>query len=180
MSRRTIIQGWAVVAAIAVAASLPSAAQSLKIGVFDPARVSQETSEGSLIQARLTSLQQKKSEELQTMRDEIRKLEEEFVNTAASLSTDKRKELGLRIERKRFELEGLEKSASRELQLEVEQAQAQWQGRVLRAVRELGQEQSYTLILQYDLVAYHSNTVDVTDELIRRIDTGQAAGAGGQ
>ncbi|MDH3284675.1 MAG: OmpH family outer membrane protein [Acidobacteriota bacterium] len=180
MSSRSIISGLAALAALVVAGSPPAAAQSLKIGVFDPARVSQETSEGSRIQARLTSLQQRKSDELKSLQDEIRNLEQEFVNTAASLSTDKRKELGLRIERKRFELEGLQKSASRELQLEVEQAQAEWQGRVLEAVRKLGQEQSYTLILQFDLVAFHSSTVDVTDELIRRIDGGEGGGVGGQ
>jgi Skp family chaperone for outer membrane proteins len=160
------------------AGTVAAQAQAIKIGVFDPARVSQETAEGSRIQARLNALQQAKRGELDALQEEIRVLEEQFINTAPSLAVEKRKELGLKIQRKRIELEGMQKSATQELQLEVEQAQGEWQARVLDEVQKLGRDEGFTLILQFDLVAYHADAIDVTDKLIARIDAGEGGSAG--
>lgn len=154
-------------------------AQSLKIGVFDPARVSQETAEGARIQARLNALQDSKRSEIESLQSEIRTLEQQFLSTATSLTEEKQKEQGLTIQRKRNELEVMQRTATQELQLEVEQAQAKWQRRVLSEVQALGSEQGFTLVLQSDLVAYFADTVDVTPQLIARLD-GQQGGSGGQ
>lgn len=177
MNRKShLASGLVAVAAFALAAILSpmaiaqTASASMKIGVFDPARISQETAAGARIQARLNALQDQKRKELETRQDDIVKLEQEFVASAASLSQEKRKELGLSIERKRIELEGLQKSAMRELQLEVEQAQTEWQARVLQHVQSFGRDNGYMLVLQNDVVGYYAQAIDVTEELIRLID----------
>ena len=154
-------------------------AQTLKIGTFDPDRIAAETAEGSRIKARLSSFQNSKRAELEEIQQEIERLQQEVVNTAASLSSERRKELLISIRKKQAELESLQKVATQELQIEVEEAELEWQERVLNQVRLLGTEQGYTVILQRDLVAFSTPLIDVTDELIARIDA-EAAAANGQ
>ncbi len=164
--------GIAVVALLA----LPARAQTApKIGVFDPQRVTQETAEGARIQARLTALQEKKRGELQKSQEELKKLQDQFAAGAVSMSEDKRKELLVSIEKKQLELEGQQKSASRELQLEAEQAQEQWQRQVFAAISAFGKEGGFTIILPAEVVPYFSPTVDITEALIKSIDASKPA-----
>ncbi|MBP7146190.1 MAG: OmpH family outer membrane protein [Acidobacteria bacterium] len=156
-------------------ASAPARAQETKIGVFDAQRITQETAEGARIQARLNSLKDRKRQDLEKVQQELEKLRQEFTNTAISLSEDKRKELGLKIDRKQIELEGMEKQATRELQMEAEQAQESWQRQVLEAVAAFGKQNGFTLILPVEVVGYYSQAVDVTEQLIKTVDAAKPA-----
>ena len=182
-ARKLVVPVLALALACGALAGVPARAQALKIGVFDAQRISEETAEGAKIKARLRKIQEDKQAELKKMQEELQKLQQEFVATAASLSEEKRKQLGIKIQRKQIELEAAQKSANQELQMEVEQAQAEWQQRVLRAVQEYGKANGYTLILPVEVIGYAAPTVDITDELIRAIDNpgGSAPqAAGGQ
>lgn len=158
------------VAASAVVVPTSWAQQALKIGVFDAQRLSQETVEGSKLQARLTALQQRKREELKKLSEEIERLNTEFQQTSTSLSADKSKELALKIERKQIELDGAQKSATREVTVEVEQAQEGWQKRVLDAVTSYGKEKGFSLILPVEVIGYASASLDITSDLAAMID----------
>lgn len=165
---------------VAFSLSVPSAeAQTLKIGVFDPARITEETAAGARIQARINALQEQKRIELVAAQEELTKLEQEFAAAGASMTVEKRKDMVVMLERKRVELDGMKTSAQRELMVEVEQAQVQWQGQVLQTVRSFGEQNGYTLVLQNDVVGYYASAVDVTDQLITLIDAAAAAGTGG-
>lgn len=164
--------------AFLTASTLPVAAQpAAKIGVFDAQRISQETAEGSKIHAKLEALQNKKRAELKKLSDELDKLQQEFVQQAATLSEDKRKEMSIKIDRKQNEIEGMRKSAQAEIQLEVEQAQQEWQKRVLDGVVAYGKEKGFTLILPVEVVGYAASSIDVTGELIQIIDKAPAPAA---
>ncbi|MDQ7007040.1 MAG: OmpH family outer membrane protein [Acidobacteriota bacterium] len=145
-------------------------AQTLRIGVFDAQRVFNETAEGAKIQARLNALQTEKQDELERVQQELRAMQQNMVATAASVSNDKLRELRLKIDRKTIELESLQKSATREFQLAVEQAQADWQARLEGLVRKYGREKGYTLILPIGVVIYHADTTDITEDLIKIVD----------
>ncbi len=166
------------VAALVTLASLPALAQTApKIGVFDPQRITTETAEGARIQARLNALQEKKRGELQKTQEDLKKLQDQFAAGAVSMTEDKRKDLLMQIERKQLELEGAQKSASRELQLEAEQAQQQWQRAVLAAVGAYGKDKGYTILLPAEVAPYFSPSIDVTDDLIKAIDASKPAAA---
>lgn len=172
--RKSVSVGLGV--AVAALLTLPALAQTApKIGVFDPQRVTQETAEGARIQARLTALQEKKRAELQKSQDDLKKLQDQFAAGAVSMSEEKRKELLMSIEKKQLELEGQQKGATRELQIEAEQAQDQWQRQVFAAIAAFGKEGGYTIILPAEVVPYFSPAVDVTEALIRSIDASKAA-----
>ncbi|GAB4368479.1 MAG: hypothetical protein Kow0062_01730 [Acidobacteriota bacterium] len=164
-------------AGLGLVAAAPASAQQLKVGVFDAERISAETAEGARIKARLTALQEKKRKELEGLQKELQALQQEFLATSTSLSEEKRKELGLRIQRKQVELEGAQKSANQELQVEVESAQLEWQRKMLELVRDYGKKNGYTLLLPVEVVPYFSPSIDITDELIRIVDQ-QSAGNG--
>jgi len=175
---RSVVMPLTMALAALVASAAVAEAQTLKIGTFDPDRIAAETAEGARIKARLSSFQNTKRAELEAIQQEVERLQQEVVNTAASLSSDRRKELLISIRKKQAELESLQKVATQELQIEVEEAELEWQNRVLSQVRRLGNEQSYTMILQRDLVAFSTPLIDVTDELIARIDAEAAATPG--
>ena len=180
---KLVVPVLASILAVGVLAGLPARAQALKIGVFDAQRISEETAEGAKLKARVRKVQEDKQAELKKMQEELQKLQQEFVATAASLSEEKRKQLGIRIQRKQIELEAAQKSANQELQMEVEQAQAEWQRRLLEAVREYGKANGFTLILPVEVVGYAAPTIDITGDLIRVIDNpgnGATGTAGGQ
>jgi len=161
---------------VLVSAARPGTAQTVKIGVFDPQRVLQETAEGARLQARLSALQEKRRKEIEALQNEIRSEEQDFLGKAASLSAEKLKQTQLKIERKRFELESMQKAATRELQLEMEQARSEFERHLLAVVEKLGKEEGYTVILQTDVVGYFAPSIDVTETLIRLVD--EAAGGG--
>lgn len=163
--------------ALLLAAVCPAApAQTtVKVGVFDPQRITQETAEGARIQARLTALSERKRSELEKLQAELKKQQDEFLASAVSLSEDKRKEMGLKIERLQIELEGKQKSASREVQMEAEQAQQNWQNQVIKVVGDFGAKNGFTLILPVDATVFHSPSIDITGELIKAIDTATAS-----
>ncbi len=145
-------------------------AQTLRIGVFDAQRVFNETAEGAKIQAKLNALQTEKQDELERVQQELRAMQQNMVATAASVSNDKLRELRLKIDRKTIELESLQKSATREFQLAVEQAQADWQARLEKIVREYGKQKGYTLILPIGVVIYHADATDITADLVKIVD----------
>ncbi len=171
-----------VLAALALACAAPAAAQApaggpMKIGVFDPQRVTNDTAEGAKIQARLKALQDRKTGELKKMQEEYEKMQQEYVTTATSLSDDKKKDLGLRLQRKQDELESAQKAAQRELQMELEAAQDQWERRVLELVVNYGKQNNFSLIVQSGATLYYSPSVDITADLMKVIDAQPAPAA---
>jgi outer membrane protein len=165
------------VSLIAASASATNAQAPARIGVFDAQRISQETIEGSKIHAKLTALQEKKRAELKKVADEIEALRQQLLQGSSTLSEEKAKELTLQLERKQIELDGMQKSAQREVSVEIEQAQATWQKRVLDAVSVYGKEQGFALLIPVEVVGYAAASIDVTGDLIQIIDKPAPAGA---
>lgn len=154
-----------------LAASAPALAQnSVKIGVFDVQRVTQDTAEGAKIQARLTALKDRKGAELKKLQEELEKMNQEFAGAGLSLSEEKKKDMMLRIQRKQDELDSAQKAANRELQIEVEAAQDAWQRRVIEVVNAYGRNNNFSVIIPSDAALYFNPAIDVTADLIKAID----------
>ena len=168
--RNTTI-GIALAAALAALAGVPAAAQGLKLGVFDPQRVAQESIQGKQLQARLDEMQSKKQAELAARGQEIQTLEKQFGEQQLSLSTDRRSALQIDIERKKLELENARNLATQQLQLEFAGAQSKFQEMLLKGIASYGRGESFDVILDVGSVAWASETVDVTTAIIDRFDS---------
>ncbi|NJN64699.1 MAG: OmpH family outer membrane protein [Acidobacteria bacterium] len=175
MNVRTAAFALAAALSVLSAASICAEAQALKIGVFDAERISEETAEGAKIKARLTKLQDEKRKQLETVQNELQAMQQEFLASSTSLSEDKRKEMGLKIQRKQNEFEGMQKTANQEMQVEVEAAQLGWQRRVIEVVQKYGKDNGFTVILPVEVVPYYSAAIDLTQELVKVVDQAAAA-----
>ena len=81
----------------------PAAAQQ-RIGVFDAGRVSEETDEGRLVQARLEAFRSAKQAEITAKEQELTSLQSQLNTQALSLSPERRSDLEKQIQRKALEM----------------------------------------------------------------------------
>lgn len=161
----------AILAIFVLALAAPAAlAQSAKVGVFDPQRVSEETNEGKTVQSQLSQLRDAKQKQIGDKQSKIEELQGQLQQQALSLSADRRTSLEMDIQRRMLDLENARELAGRELQLEIAAAQNQFNERLLRAVESYAAEQSFDLILDTSVVAYMSKAVDCTTGIIDKFN----------
>lgn len=162
---------------IAACSSL-AMAQSVKIGVFNPQRVSEETNEGKRIQAELTNFQSTKQQELSGMEQELNELRNQLTTQALSLSADRKAQLEKEIQKKILDLNAAQEAARREMQLEINAAQGKFQEQLFAVVEQFGRDEGFALILDAGLVVWASEQIDVTTAIVDRFNTMVPAGGG--
>ncbi len=149
------------------AAGVAQAQQSqIKIGVFDPLRVSQETVVGQRIAAELKAKLDEKQGQVSRIQQEVNDLQQQAQTQALSLSEAKRNELGMQIQRKGLELTSARESATRQLQLEQAEAQSRFEENLLAVVEQYGKNEGFTLILDRGSVVWAAQTTDVTTGVV--------------
>lgn len=147
-----------------------AAAEPIKVGVFDPQRVSEETTLGKRVQTQLTAFRDRKQTEITEKQQSIDELQKQLSAQALSLSSDKRNTLEKNIQRQLLELQSAKESASRELQLEIAGAQNGFQEKLSLVVEQFGKDEGFDLLLERNLVAWSSAALDVTTALVDRFD----------
>jgi len=167
---RKITLVLAVGALLLLATSAVSAQTALKIGVFDPQRISEETIEGKRAAAELSAIRDAKQQEIVAMEQALNQLQEQFAAQALSLSIDRRAALQVEIQRKQLELQNSRELAFRELQIEIEAAEGKFNEKLRVSVSEFGRAGNFTVILDAGAVAWASAAVDVTTNVIDQFD----------
>jgi len=157
-------------AALCALAFTQASAQQLKLAVFDPQRCSEETATGKRVQAELSSLMDRKQAEIENQERGISDLRRQLSEQELSLSADRRSTMERDIQTRLLQLQSAREVANRGLQMEVTAAQNSFEEKLLQAVRALGREQSYTMIMAKDLAAWVDESLDVTDQLIAKFD----------
>lgn len=143
---------------------------TLKVAVFDPQRVSEETEEGKKVQAELTTLRDKKQAELTVKERELTDLQNQMTAQGLSLSPDKKSSLEKEIQRRALDLQQAREAARNEIQFELASAQNKFQDKLLAVVEEFGREEGFTLILDRSMAAYAAASIDVTAPIVRRFN----------
>ena len=173
------------VAALALALlaglAVPAQAQAIKIGVFDPTRVSEEVADAQQLQASLIGMREAKQAAIaikeQALNDQRQRLQQQ----ALSLSPDKRTTMEIEIQRKVIEVNALKEVANQELQLEFAAAEARFNDKLRAVVEQYGRDQGFVLILDSTSVAWASAAIDVTvpivDQYNRQFPAAPAADA---
>jgi len=164
--RKTIIA-----TAIAVLVTGASHAQTaIRIAVFDPQRVSEESDEGKKVQTDLTGLRDRKQNELAAKEKELQEMQSQLTAQGLSLSADRRSTLEKDIQRKALELQQGRESARSEMQFELSAAQNKFQERLLAIVEQFGQQEGFTLVLDRSVTAYAAPGIDVTTAIVDRLN----------
>jgi len=161
-------------AVVVAAVALPAAAQN-KIAVIDVQRVVTESDPGKEVMQRLKALTDAKSQEGQALQQQFAALQEQFNKQRFTVSEARQAEMSKEIEDKQIAIRRFQDDAQREVQDAQRRELGGLEERILPIINQIGQEQSFTLIFnkfQSGLV-YADETVDITDEVIRRFNTAQ-------
>ena len=172
MYRSTI--RMAAVAALAMAATLPAAAQS-KVAVIDVQRVVAESDPGKQAIQKLKAVQDAKIQEGQAMQQELATLRDQINKQRFTVSEDRLAEMTKEIEDKTISIRRFEDDAKRELDDARRRELGGLEEQILPIINQIGQDRGITLIFnkfQSGLV-YADEAVDITDEVIRQFNTAQ-------
>lgn len=170
---RSVIRG-ALMAVVVAAVAMPAAAQN-KIAVIDVQRVVTESDPGKEVMQRLKAVTDAKSQEGQALQQQFAALQEQFNKQRFTVSESRQAEMSKEIEDKQIAIRRFQDDAQREVQEAQRRELGGLEERILPIINQVGQEQSFTLIFnkfQSGLV-YADETVDITDEVIRRFNTAQ-------
>lgn len=160
--------------AVALGAA-PAEAQAMKIGVFDPQRVSEETVEGKRIQQALGSLRDTKAADIKSRQEAIQAVADQIQQQGLSMSADRRTQLEVELQQKQLELDNARKLATQELQLQVQAAQVRFEEQLRVAIEQFARQGGYDLILDTTVVSFGSPQVDITTGIIDAFDKVSAA-----
>lgn len=161
---RATVAGLAL--ALLAGLAVPAQAQAIKIGVFDPTRVSEEVSDAQQLQTNLVAMRETKQAAILGKEQALNELRQKLQQQALSLSPDKRTTMEIDIQRKVIEVNSMKEVASQELQLEFAAAEARFNDKLRTVVEQYGRDQGFALILDSTTVAWASMAIDVTTPIV--------------
>ncbi len=156
--------------ALVLSTALAAQAQSLKVGVFDAQAVSENSEMGKRIQAELTAFTEAKEAEIAQRQERLAVKRKDLSQQSLSLSPEKRAMLEKNIQRLILELQSLQESASRELELEYGSATNDFREKLVAAVAGFGRDEGFSLLLDHSQVAWAVAGIDVTSAVIDRFN----------
>jgi outer membrane protein len=182
LSRVALERGSFVVLMVALAsifAGIPLMAQevaSSTIGVFDADRVLDESQPGQQALALFNQLRDQRVGELQVQQNSLNALQQEAM--AAAPGSPDAARLQREMEDLALRLERLQQDVEQELGLRQNELTAGITQMIAQIIEVLGEDDGYALVFnasQSGLV-YVGPTLEITDEIIRRLNAASAAG----
>ncbi|AGM40985.1 outer membrane chaperone Skp [Spiribacter salinus M19-40] len=153
---------------LAVSANGVSADESLKIGYVNPGRVSDEAPQADAAREQLQEEFAPRDEEILSMQDSLRALEDRLAEQRLSLGQDEQEEMQQQIVVQRRQIQRQQEAFREDFNMRRNEALGDLQRRILRVVSEFAEEQSFDLVVS-DGVVYASDQVNITDRIIQRL-----------
>ena len=176
LSRVAFGKGSFAVLVAALASSLagvPLVAQEVvggKVGVFNADRIMAESQPGQQALALFNQLRDQRVGELQVQQDEVNILQQQAISVTPGSPDAVR--LQREVENGMLRLERLQQDVQQELAQRQSELTSEITQKIAEIITAMGEEEGYTLIfnaIQSGLV-YVGPTLDITDEIIRRVD----------
>ncbi|MFI4918210.1 MAG: OmpH family outer membrane protein [Legionellales bacterium] len=144
-------------------------ADAVKIGVVDLQKIMQTSSQMKDIQQKLETEFKPRRDKLVAMETTLKSDMEKFKRDAAVLSATQKKELEKKIvaSQQQFERDG--QQYQQELSTAHNEAMEGLYSKVRSAISTIASSDKYELIIQKDAAPYSSDTLDVTDKVIKAI-----------
>ena len=147
------------------------AADVAKIGVIDFQKVLEISTAGKAIQAELKKKNEKMGADLQKKGAEIEKIQRRLERESMVMSKEMRDEKEREQRIKVNDFKTLQKKYRSELQKVQVKLMQQLQTDVTTITREIGKKEGYLLIMDKRGVIYAPRSVDLSDKLIRQLNT---------
>jgi len=175
---RTLTGAFACLLLAGASPALAQSADGLKIAVINTDDVVRLSEAGKKAMADIDALRQQKTTEGEAKTQEVVELQKRITEGRLSLSEEKLAELQKEYEDKAIALKRFEDDANRELTKKRNEVLAELDRKIMPVINQLGVEQDYDLIFRKfeSGLIFASETVDITDEIIRRVDGGSSAG----
>jgi Skp family chaperone for outer membrane proteins len=170
MRKWKLIAGWLTVLAVFGAVTSPAGAQALKLGVFDPQRVSEESLEGKRIQAKLEAMREQRQSEIAGEEAKITELQQQLSQQALSLSLEKRTQKEIEIQKRVLELNARKDLMTKSFQLEIAAEESQFNEKLRTVLSQFAKDEEFSIILEVAAMAFASAPVDVSTAIIDRFN----------
>lgn len=165
---------------VALLAFAPAAsAQSLKVGVFDPARILSNSKLGQKLQDDLNQFRVTKEAELRRTQEDFDKRLQQYKAGVDTMSPERREEVEGDLGTRRRDLERDARDADAELTRRRQKAVRDIEQEVAAILDDYGKRNGFTLVLQRDLCAFAADSIDISDELVKLLDARTATRASG-
>ena len=172
----SFLAGAAAAGALAQTPAAPApapAAGPAKIGIIWVERLVQESAVGKEAFARVKKLNDQKKDEGDKLAKDLRDMEQKLADQGQSMTDDKREQLQKTYQEKAISYKRFNDDAQRILEEAQKKELEQLEKRVLPVIQQVGREKGFTVIFnkfQAGLV-YADDSVDVTDEVLKRFNT---------
>ena len=160
----------AALASILVGIPLPAQEVMGKVGVFNADRIMAESQPGQQALALFNQLRDQRVGELQVQQDQINTLQQQAISVTPGGADAVR--LQREVENSMLQLERLQQDVQQELGQRQNELTSEITTMIGQIIDVMGEEEGYTLIfnqIQSGLV-YIATALDITDEIIRRIN----------
>ncbi len=144
--------------------------QGLKIGYVDVAKVFEDSSRTKKAKADLDEEIKSREKIIREMEKEIRNLRKEFEDTKENLTEELKKEKEALIEEKSNQIQEFTNKAEEELSTKETQLSETIIGEIYNIIYSLGKAGSFSVILDKSNIIYGDKNLDLTEEVIRRLE----------
>lgn len=183
-TRHSVLVAFALLAslgAVSAHGQQTAAPAGVSVAVIDVQRLVTDSQAGKEVLANLKQKSEQKSAELKILADELDGLRQQINEGRLSLSEDRLSDLQRQLEDKTIAFRRARDDAERELQEFQGKRFAEIERRVMPIINAVGVEGGYTLIFNKfeSGLVFAQQSVDITDEILRRFDASRAEESGG-
>ena len=146
------------------------AADVAKIGTVDIQRIMSTSEQGKAAKAQIKQQSDKMTVALKQKGAEIETLKNQLERESMVMSKEKREEKEREFRIKLNDLKTLEKRYRGELQAMEKKLAGEMRKAVFKLVEEIGKKEGYLLIMNNFNIMYAPTSIDVTDQIIKRLN----------
>ncbi len=159
----------------ATTAPATSASAPAGIAIIDAQRLALESAPGKEAYGRLQKLSAQKKDDLDKVEKEARDLVQKLSDQGSSMPADKLEALQKQADDKQKAWKRMQEDAQKDLQEAERKEMAALEGRIGPIVKEYFRERHYSIVLDSRAgIMYADDAVNVTDEVLKRINTSVA------
>jgi outer membrane protein len=146
-----------------------------KIGIFDLQRAINNSKKGQAAKSKLTTKYERMQNELKNSETELQRLQKELETQTSMLSAEAKYEKEKTLKRKLRDFQDKYRDYTEEMKKSEMQDTQPIVNEILKAANQIGKEQGFTLILEAQKagVIYAPDALDITDQVVRLVDTGK-------
>jgi outer membrane protein len=150
--------------------------QPVKIGYIDLQKIIEQSTKGKELRERVQQLRKEKEKILSAKQEELVRMRQDFQQKAMTLSDKARLDKEQELRQKELEFQNLSESFRQEVLMEGKKLQMLMFKELAEIVQKIGQQEGYTMIIDKDATLYVSDSIDITDKVLKQYDSSGTTG----